>query len=66
MAKILGLDVGEGLKKGERSKEQNAARAKVRALLRTWLKNKVIEIQTKEDASRQERKFYAAGEPIEK
>lgn len=57
VANVLGLDIGD---KAGRTPEQNAARAKVRDVLRKWLGAGVIRVEMRKDRSRQERSFFAA------
>lgn len=61
VASILGLDVGVG-SKASRTPEQNAARAKVRDILRKLKLSGDIRVETRNDSQRRPRNFYASGE----
>ncbi|UDL88114.1 AAA family ATPase [Mesorhizobium sp. PAMC28654] len=57
VASVLDLDIGD---KSGRTPEQNAARAKVKDILRKWMAAEVIGIDTRKDQNRVARRFYAA------
>lgn len=50
VADMLGIDVGE-----------KAGRARVNTLVKTWLKNKVLDVETRDDAQRKPREFIVPG-----
>jgi hypothetical protein len=46
IAKVLGLDVGEyGSKKDDRDAKQNSARAKIRMMIKTWIKSEALMVE---------------------
>ncbi|WP_167458457.1 AAA family ATPase [Mesorhizobium kowhaii] len=61
VADILDLDVGRNIGRAERAAEQNRARAKVRTILATWLRNKAISIVKRRTDQREMKEFYEAG-----
>lgn len=63
VANIIGLDVGRGLKAGERTADQNQARTNVKTILNTWVRNKQICIVEGQDKKRERRSFYAVPDP---
>ncbi|RWD70199.1 AAA family ATPase [Mesorhizobium sp.] len=66
VASVIGVEIGVGLPTKERSTEQNAARAKVRAILGMWLKTPGgIKIEQRKNAKRELKDCYAASdEPL--
>ncbi|RWM96192.1 MAG: recombinase RecA [Mesorhizobium sp.] len=61
VASVLGLDIGAGLPTKARSTEQNAARAKVRAILAMWLKTPGgVKIEPRKNAKRELKDCYTA------
>lgn len=63
VAAVLDLDAGNGRKASERTGAQKAARGKVKGILRTWQDNGAIITETRQDAKRMDKLFYACGEP---
>jgi hypothetical protein len=61
VAEVLGLDIGIGGKSG-RTPEQNAARAKVKDILRKWLAAGDIRVVNGKDSQRKTKSFYASAE----
>jgi hypothetical protein len=57
VANVLDIDIGD---KSGRTPEQNAARAKVKDILRKWMAAGAIGIETRKDQNRIERRFYTA------
>ncbi|MGT2468957.1 AAA family ATPase [Mesorhizobium atlanticum] len=57
VAGVLDIDIGD---KSGRTPEQNAARAKVRDILRKWMAAGAIGIEMRKDQNRMERRFYCA------
>jgi len=46
VAKVLGLDVGEvGSKKDDRDSKQNLARARIRTMIKTWIKSEALKVE---------------------
>lgn len=63
VASIIGVDIGVGLSAKARTTEQNAARAKVRAILATWLKTPGgIKIEQRKNGKRELKDCYAAAD----
>ncbi|MFD1984209.1 AAA family ATPase [Mesorhizobium newzealandense] len=63
VATVLDLDVGAGRKANERTSQQRAARAKIKRILLTWQDTGAITIETRLDSKRNERRYYACGDP---
>ncbi len=65
IAETLGLDVGRARSKAERNQQQAASRAKVKQLLKTWLRNGAL-VATKRQSERHGREvgFVFVGEPV--
>lgn len=65
VADVLGLDIGRGLKKVERSASQNMARAKVRQLLNGWLRSGALKVeQQRSPRDGRDVKVVTVGEPV--
>lgn len=63
VADVIGVDIGVGLSAKARATEQNAARAKVRAILATWSKTPGgIKIEQRKNAKRELKDCYAAAD----
>ncbi|CAN7303150.1 AAA family ATPase [Mesorhizobium sp. LjNodule214] len=62
VASILDLDVGRGMGSKERSAEQNRARANVKQVLATWVRNKALFIVRGFDAKREPTTFFSVKE----
>ena len=63
VGQVLGLDLGEGRKAGERTEDQKAARARVRSLLSTWVENEVlVEVEGWDDNARRSTKYIEVPE----
>lgn len=63
VATVLDLDAGAGRKASERTGQQKAARAKIKRILLTWQDTGAITLETRLDSKRNERRFYACGDP---
>ncbi|MFD1986821.1 AAA family ATPase [Mesorhizobium newzealandense] len=63
VATVLDLDIGAGRKANERTGQQRAARAKIKRILLTWQDTGAITIETRLDSKRNERRYYACGDP---
>lgn len=62
-ASVIGVDIGVGLPTKARTTEQNAARAKVRAILAMWLKTPGgIKIEQRKNTKRELKDCYAASD----
>lgn len=63
VASVIGVDIGVGLSAKARTTEQNAARAKVRAILTMWLKAPGgIKIEPRKNAKRELKDCYAGSD----
>jgi hypothetical protein len=58
VANIIGVDVGRGIAKAERTVEQENARANVRTILATWVRNRQLSVVDMKDETRRTRQFY--------
>lgn len=65
VARVLDLDIGEGLPSASRSVEQNKFRDRVRVYLRTWVRNKRLFVVSGVGADRKPTSFYSVNEPKE-
>jgi hypothetical protein len=62
---VLGLDLGDKASTKEtREPAQNRARAKVRNLLREWIKSGALAVESVKDAKGNERKTIVVGDPV--
>lgn len=65
VAETLGMDVAPGATKGERTGLQNAARAKVRQMLKAWIASGSLAIDSTEDKrTGRDVKLITVGDPV--
>ncbi len=65
VAETLGMDVAPGANKGERTGLQNAARAKVRQMLKAWIASGALAIDSTEDKrTGRDVKIITVGDPV--
>jgi hypothetical protein len=65
IAEVMGLDVGNGLRKDDQTAAQRNARAKVRSLLGGWIKTHTLTVETmRSPRDGRDVKVIAVGDPV--
>ena len=64
VADVIGLDIGAGVEKSERTPSQKAARGRVKSIIRQWCKTGALKVESRTDAHRKPRPCLVVGEPV--
>jgi len=64
VADVMNIDIGEGLKKAQRTGSQNAGRSRAKHLLNQWIKSGSLRVEKRKDGNRDERPFVIVGDPV--